>query len=371
MRNFIREFGSFYPPGWIAVATLLVLIFGATPGLSGQCRQGSWCVQTKTDPITETTTSNTVLNVPTESNARRGEAEVTAACGSGPANHVLSFTIDYHSPSDKNPRFETSTLDSSVMPSMQDAIASGLQNEISMLANPDAVYAKVLDEGEAHSIVKFRARIDNKPVTAWSADKYTNELNLNFFDGWRRVDVLQEPYGKSELPPAGPLYEGIHARRILVELPLVNGDRPIVDLRLDDPVFRKFIAGCRFPHVAAPDAAPGPPGERRGQNVSAGVASAMRMRGINISAGIANSMRIGGVMPVYPPSARAAGVSGTVVLQALIGPDGLVHKLTPISSPSPSLTSAATAAVRMWRYRPYLLNGQPVAVTTYIDVSFQ
>lgn len=91
---------------------------------------------------------------------------------------------------------------------------------------------------------------------------------------------------------------------------------------------------------------------------------------MNISAGVASGMLIQRTMPVYPPEAKAAGLSGTVVLQALIAPDGLVRELRPISSPSPSLTAAATQSVCTWRYRPYLLNNAPVAVETTINVIF-
>ncbi len=137
MLDSIYESGSYFPTRCMTATFLLLLAIGATPRLSGQCRQGSWCVRTKTDPITEATTSNVLFMVPTESNGRRGEAGVTANCGSDSNNQVLSFTIDYHydSPSNANPQFETSTLDASVMPTMQDAIASGLQGEISMIAN--------------------------------------------------------------------------------------------------------------------------------------------------------------------------------------------------------------------------------------------
>ena len=73
--------------------------------------------------------------------------------------------------------------------------------------------------------------------------------------------------------------------------------------------------------------------------------------------------------PIYPYRAKAARISGTVVLQALIGKKGYVIDLRVISGP-PELQEAAIAAVRTWVYRPYLLNGEPFEFTTTIHVIF-
>jgi peptidyl-prolyl cis-trans isomerase A (cyclophilin A) len=92
-------------------------------------------------------------------------------------------------------------------------------------------------------------------------------------------------------------------------------------------------------------------------------------RRVAISAGIAAGMLVSHTVPVYPPDAKKAGVSGTVVLQAVIGTDGLVKNLTLVNGPQ-ALQQAATDAVKTWVYRPYLLNGQPVEVKTTINVIF-
>ena len=76
------------------------------------------------------------------------------------------------------------------------------------------------------------------------------------------------------------------------------------------------------------------------------------------------------VQPVYPATARADHIGGTVVLHAIIGSDGHVYALRPISSPYPDLTISALAAVRQWTYKPYLLNGNPVEVDTTITVNY-
>ena len=80
-------------------------------------------------------------------------------------------------------------------------------------------------------------------------------------------------------------------------------------------------------------------------------------------------MLIQKTMPVYPPIAKAARVQGTVVLQATISKQGTIQDLKVISGPA-MLQEAALDAVRQWRYKPYLLNNEPVEVETTVNVIF-
>jgi protein TonB len=73
--------------------------------------------------------------------------------------------------------------------------------------------------------------------------------------------------------------------------------------------------------------------------------------------------------PVYPPLARQARIQGTVRLQAIIAKDGTIQSLEVVSG-HPLLVQSALDAVRQWRYQPTLLNGEPVEVSTTIDVVF-
>ena len=73
--------------------------------------------------------------------------------------------------------------------------------------------------------------------------------------------------------------------------------------------------------------------------------------------------------PAYPAIARAAGVQGTVVLQAMISEEGTIENLRVVSGPV-MLQQAALDAVKTWRYRPYLLNSMPVEVETTVNVVF-
>jgi len=90
---------------------------------------------------------------------------------------------------------------------------------------------------------------------------------------------------------------------------------------------------------------------------------------VRISSGIANSILIDQRVPVYPAIARAAGVHGTVVLQATISKNGTIENLRVVSGP-PMLQQAALDAVAQWRYKPYLLNGEPIEVETTVNVVF-
>ena len=75
------------------------------------------------------------------------------------------------------------------------------------------------------------------------------------------------------------------------------------------------------------------------------------------------------VDPVYPELARAAHVSGTVILECVIGRDGGVRSVTVLRG-HPLLEAAAADAVRQWTYRPTLLNGVPVDVLMTVTVRF-
>lgn len=90
---------------------------------------------------------------------------------------------------------------------------------------------------------------------------------------------------------------------------------------------------------------------------------------VRISQGVTRGLLIHRVEPVYPPLAKAARVQGEVLLSAVISSNGEIQNLQLVSG-HPMLVPAAMAAVKQWRYKPYLLNGQPVEVETTINVSF-
>jgi protein TonB len=91
-----------------------------------------------------------------------------------------------------------------------------------------------------------------------------------------------------------------------------------------------------------------------------------RMR---VASGVAAANLIHDVAPIYPPAAGRERIEGTVVLVAMIGKDGTVQDVR-VKSGLPLLAQAAIDAVKQWRYRPYLLNGEPVEIDSQITINF-
>src|SRR3984885_12016339 len=96
------------------------------------------------------------------------------------------------------------------------------------------------------------------------------------------------------------------------------------------------------------------------------VATPQRVR---VSSGVSTGLLLRRVNPNYPPLARQARIQGTVILQAEISKTGEIQNLRLVSG-HPMLAPAAIEAVKQWKYKPYLLNGEPVEVETTVQVNF-
>jgi periplasmic protein TonB len=96
------------------------------------------------------------------------------------------------------------------------------------------------------------------------------------------------------------------------------------------------------------------------------VATPQRVR---VSSGVSTGLLLRKVNPNYPPLARQARIQGTVILQAEISKTGDIQNLRLVSG-HPMLAPAAIEAVKQWKYKPYLLNGEPVEVETTVQVNF-
>jgi len=90
---------------------------------------------------------------------------------------------------------------------------------------------------------------------------------------------------------------------------------------------------------------------------------------VRISRGVSSGLLVTRVPPIYPPLARQARIQGDVILRAFIDPTGDVASLELISG-HPMLAQAALDAVKQWKYKPYLLNGNAVDVETQVEVNF-
>ncbi len=90
---------------------------------------------------------------------------------------------------------------------------------------------------------------------------------------------------------------------------------------------------------------------------------------VRISQGLSIGLLINKVNPRYPDDAKRAHIQGQVVLQVSIDKNGEVEKATLVSG-DPALAPAAIEAVKQWKYKPYLLNSEPMAVETQVVINF-
>jgi TonB family protein len=97
---------------------------------------------------------------------------------------------------------------------------------------------------------------------------------------------------------------------------------------------------------------------------------AARPEKLRIGGEAAQANLIKKIQPLYPPSAKAARLQGTVQLETEISAEGVPQDIRVVSSPSDDLTQSALEAVRQWRYSPVLLNGDPIPVITTVIVNY-
>jgi protein TonB len=90
---------------------------------------------------------------------------------------------------------------------------------------------------------------------------------------------------------------------------------------------------------------------------------------IQVGGQLQSAMLVRKVDPVYPALARQMRIQGIVRFAAVIGKDGNVQDIRFVSGPQ-LLAQAGADAVKRWVYRPTLLNGHPVEVSTQIAISF-
>ncbi len=118
--------------------------------------------------------------------------------------------------------------------------------------------------------------------------------------------------------------------------------------------------------MAAPGTAAPPP------NLVTGDAHPMRpvLQTLNVSQGVSQGLLYKKVAPSYPTNALRMKIEGTVELLATISKTGDITNIKVVSGDS-QLTRSATDAVKQWKYKPYLLNGEPVEITTQVTVKFK
>jgi TonB family protein len=138
-------------------------------------------------------------------------------------------------------------------------------------------------------------------------------------------------------------------RRVLVEQITSVGSTPVITAHIDTLETATIPEGDVLPPVEL---------------------SKVPSKPVPVAGKVAAGLKISGEPPIYPENAKRNHISGTVVLHARIGTDGRIHSLRIVSAPDGDLAIASMAAVRQWRYKPFLLNGEPVEVDTQITVNF-
>jgi protein TonB len=128
------------------------------------------------------------------------------------------------------------------------------------------------------------------------------------------------------------------------------------------PMVTEIRMGPAIPGGAIVGIGPGGP--------SVSVVRAATTGPVKVSSGVSSGMLLTPIQPVYPAIAKAAGIQGTVVMEAVISKAGRIESLRTVSGPQ-MLRAAALDAVQAARYQPYKLNGEPTEVQTTITVNFR
>jgi TonB family protein len=138
-------------------------------------------------------------------------------------------------------------------------------------------------------------------------------------------------------------------------------------IRAGEPIPVTTIVPFRF---GAPALQANPASGSEDREVSAGnsVPPIVPLR-VRVAQGVMAGLLTYRPQPVYPPEAKAEGIEGTVMLRAWVSKKGEVTKLRRISGPR-ELAPAAKDAVQQWRFRPFMLMGEPEDVETKIQINF-
>jgi periplasmic protein TonB len=127
-------------------------------------------------------------------------------------------------------------------------------------------------------------------------------------------------------------------------------------------------ADTAAPNVAMAD--PASSGALSGLVSSGANAPKPVLQQVNISQGVSQGLLIKRVQPVYPKTALLMKIEGVVELMATVSQSGDITAVKVLKG-DPQLTKAASDAVKQWKYKPYLLNGEPVEITTQVTVNFK
>jgi len=179
-------------------------------------------------------------------------------------------------------------------------------------------------------------------------------------------------------PPPPPAAAPVHVVK-QIQSDIINGE-----LRTPTKIPKKILENLKEdeapPQMAVTGVVGGVPGGVPGGSMGGVIGSVLSStpvavpkiatpQRVRVSLGVSQGLLIRKVPPTYPPLARQARIQGVVMLQAQISKEGNIENLQLISG-HPMLAPAAIEAVKQWKYKPYLLNGEPVEVDTQVQVNF-
>ncbi|HWR53881.1 MAG TPA: TonB family protein, partial [Bryobacteraceae bacterium] len=172
-----------------------------------------------------------------------------------------------------------------------------------------------------------------------------------------KAEVMATPVVTAQPPKP----ESLAAR---LSAPPSISEPPSLDLQGSTPIGGSMAIPSSITAAAPPPAVPAQSASPQAARQTTATAAPPKIGGM-----VQDARLIKREMPVYPGLARNARVSGTVRVEALIGPDGKVRSARALQGP-PLLRQAAADAVKKWVYQPAMLNGQPTESTTQIDLLF-
>jgi protein TonB len=183
---------------------------------------------------------------------------------------------------------------------------------------------------------------------------------LTFFGAWRGHNpalhpatptIARRPEIPNPFPPSAPPVTAVDfSRDDGPEVPILDLPREYVPGAVQMAQTGRTLPPVEPPHIAPP--------------------AQQEKRPVKVSEGVLQAQLVSRIEPRYPLLALQTRQAGTVVLHAIISRDGRINALEVVSG-SPFFVQAALDAVRRWRYRPTLLNGEPVEVETTITVVFR
>jgi TonB family protein len=199
-----------------------------------------------------------------------------------------------------------------------------------------------------------------------------------------KVNVVSNHEGRYEfagLAPGEYLFESeLPGFQAFTGKLVVTGQDVQRDLKLDVGTLQETItvgAGAGWPPPRPMD----PAEQQKMEEYRAKRAQARMTRGASVPSGPPGTPRIGGnirvpaklrdVRPVYPAALASGGVSGTVLLRAIIDTQGNVSNIAVVSASHPEFATSATYAVRQWQFDPTLLNGQEIDVIMNVTVNYE